>query len=86
MKRTAVESLNDAGNSLYTQLYLMLLDIIDPEILKPPPSNFYKFLVFELLMKNMYATEAFVRNCFVKKMFLEISQSSQENTCARVPF
>ena len=64
----------------------MLLDIIDPEILKPPPFNFYKFLVFEFLMKNMYATEAFVRNCSVKKMFLEISQNSQENTCARVPF
>ena len=26
------------------------------------------------------------RRCSVKKVFLEISQNSQENTCARVPF
>ena len=31
------ESLNDAANSLYTQRYLMSLDIIDSKILKPPP-------------------------------------------------
>ena len=30
--------------------------------------------------------EAVVRRCSVKKLFLEISQKSQENTCARVPF
>ena len=30
------------------------------------------------------ATEAVVRRCSVKKVFLEISQNSQENTCARV--
>ena len=31
-------------------------------------------------------TEAVARRCSVKKVFLEISQNSQENTCARVPF
>ena len=31
-------------------------------------------------------TEAVARRCSVKKMFLEISQNSQENTCARVSF
>ena len=31
-------------------------------------------------------TEAVARRCFVKKVFLNISQSSQENTCVRVPF
>ena len=30
--------------------------------------------------------EAVVQRCSVKKMFLEISQHSQENTCARVSF
>ena len=30
--------------------------------------------------------EAVVRGCSVKKVFLEISQNSQENTCARVSF
>ena len=31
-------------------------------------------------------TEAVVRRCSVKKVFLEISQNLQENTCARVNF
>ena len=31
-------------------------------------------------------TEAVVRGCSVKKLFLEISQNSQEDTCARVSF
>ena len=31
-------------------------------------------------------TEAVVRRCSVEKVFLEISQNSQENTCARVSF
>ena len=30
--------------------------------------------------------EAAVQRCFVKKVFLEISQNSQENTCARISF
>ena len=30
--------------------------------------------------------EAFAQRCSVKKVFLEISQNSQENTCARVSF
>ena len=31
-------------------------------------------------------TEAVVRRCSVKKVLLEISQNSQENTCARAFF
>ena len=30
--------------------------------------------------------EAVVRRCSLKKVFLEISQNSQENNCARVSF
>ena len=30
--------------------------------------------------------EAVVQRCYVKKVLLEISQNSQENTCARVSF
>ena len=33
-----------------------------------------------------FISEAVVRRCSVKKMFLEISHNSQENTCARVSF
>ena len=32
------------------------------------------------------APEAIIQRCSVKKVFLEISQSSQENTCPRVSF
>ena len=31
-------------------------------------------------------SEAVAQTCSVKKVFLEISQNSQENTCARVSF
>ena len=41
-----------------------------------------KFVTFCFLK----LTEAVVPRCFVEKVFLEISQNSQENTCARVSF
>ena len=34
----------------------------------------------------MQLVEAVVQKCSVKKLSLEISQNSQENTCARVSF
>ena len=37
----------------------------------------------KLLMK-VFWPEAALRRCSVEKVFLEISQNSQENTCARV--
>ena len=50
-----------------------------------------KKLIFQLTaiekrMENFQTQEAVTRRCSVKKMFLEISQNSQENTCARVSF
>ena len=36
--------------------------------------------------KGMNCIEAVFRRCSVKKVFLEISQNSQENTCVRVSF
>ena len=38
------------------------------------------------LMRNTFKSEAVVRRWCVKKVFLEISQKSQENTCLRVSF
>ena len=35
---------------------------------------------------NSVVLEAVAQRCSVKKVFLEISQNSQENTCARVSF
>ena len=40
--------------------------------------NFYKY--------KKICSEAVGQRCSVKTTFLEISQNSQENTCARVPF
>ena len=43
-----------------------------------------------LLKKALYVckkiSEASVQACSVKKMFLQVLQNSQENTCARVSF
>ena len=35
---------------------------------------------------HTHDTEAVAQSCSVKKVFLEISQNSQENTCTRVSF
>ena len=51
-------------------------------------------LNLQLVVPTSYCTfrlyvdfsEAVVRRCSVKKVFLEISQNSQENTCARASF
>ena len=47
--------------------------------------TFTEKLIAALYMKNELS-EAVVQRCSVKKVFLEISQNSQENTCARVFF
>ena len=39
-----------------------------------------------LSSNSIHQTEAVVRRCSKKKLFLEISKNSQENTCARVSF
>ena len=45
----------------------------------------YEFRIVRLNLLQFKAfIEAIVQRCFVKKVFLEISQNSQENTCARV--
>ena len=41
---------------------------------------------FQFYVKHSASSEAGVRRGSVKKVFLEISQNSQENTCARVSF
>ena len=43
----------------------------------------FKRAIWEKLDKK---TEAVARRCSVKKVFWEISQNSQESTCARVSF
>ena len=48
-------------------------------------SNF-KYSNSSIFLKTIPKPEAVVQRCSVKKAFLEISQNSQENTCARVSF
>ena len=43
-------------------------------------------LYFGTLVLTSYCSEAVVQRCSVKKVFLEILQNSQENTCARDSF
>ena len=38
------------------------------------------------LLKNGKRSEAVAQSCSAKKVFLEISQNSLENTCARASF
>ena len=58
------------------------LDLIDT--LKKTKINFsFSFSLMEdLIIKNEGKTEAVAHRCFVKKVFLEILQNLQENTCA----
>ena len=42
------------------------------------------YLIFTYL--EIQTTEAVAQRCSVKKIFLEISQNSQKNACARVSF
>ena len=51
--------------------------------------NFWFSMETNVIQKEIniwIALEAIVQRCSVKKVFLGISQNSQENTCARVSF
>ena len=47
--------------------------------------NLLQIIFCKRLIKNE-SREAVVQRCSIEKMFLEISQNSQENTCVRVHF
>ena len=71
----------DNGN---LPLQLPNLKIKNYEIKRPSSTKFLGILVDE--NHTWVDPEAVARRCSVKKVFLEISQNSQENTCARVSF
>ena len=59
------------------------------ELLFPLKSLSYNFRGNSIWLTHLNllkGTEAVVQTCSVKKVLLEISQNSQENTCARVSF
>ena len=43
-------------------------------------------LIFTFILHNTWNKRSSHQRCFIKKVFLEISQNSQENTCLRVSF
>ena len=63
-----------------------------PSSLKFPQTIYLYRIELHKIFKNsyhsiiLYSSETVVQRCSVKKVFLEISQNSQENTCARVSF
>ena len=63
--------------SLFTLIYLYLFAI-----------SYWYWCSFYTIIWIVYeiVIEAVVRRCYVKKVFLEILQNSQENTCARRSF
>ena len=48
--------------------------------------TFKKKKIFRSLFCIFGYLEAVAQRCFLKKVFLEISQNPQENTCARISF
>ena len=54
--------------------------------LKNPIKNDVKTCVTAYIHATTYILQAATRGVLCKKLFLEISQNSQENTCARVSF
>ena len=60
---------------------------IKPEILLDQRLHHGYFSMKKFYLKNTFLTaEAVVWRCSKKKVFLEISQNLQENTCATEPF
>ena len=45
-----------------------------------------RYLLWQIIIQLNYDSEPAAQRCSVKKVFLKVSQNSQENTCARVSF
>ena len=60
----------------------LLFDIVNefPNMISVTSEVGYNVKVSESILRSSH------QRCFVKKVFLEMSQNSQENTCARVSF
>ena len=74
------------------QLFLQFFITIWYEFSISKKTNIHQTLKFLILQyfctsyKYNWSTRNSHRRCSIKKVFLEISQNSQENTCARVSF
>ena len=59
---------------------------ITQDVIKKEICWYGRLTITQNLSTYIYNSEAVAQKYSVKKMFLEISQNSQENTCARVSF
>ena len=67
--------------------YLVTYDIIHSAFCITSLHSVLTFCVEMTMSESLIiGTEAVAKRCSVKKVFLEISQNSQESTCARVSF
>ena len=66
------------------------IGIVDNDIDNSQFDNFKSDWIFKRWVESnglsLYCSEAALRKCSAKRVFLEILQSSQENTCARASF
>ena len=76
--------LHEWGSATFLRKQLTDLDIV----LNTPlwATNLVLTIAIQMSVKIQMIIEAVVQRCSVKKRFLEISQNSQESTCARVSF
>ena len=65
----------DVSSKLSTLIWIQFENIV---------TNFSKFYSNSKFAFVIIGAEAVAQRCSVKKVFLKISQNSQENTCARV--
>ena len=75
-------------NSIFCSVFIGLLIkwfIITTTILRKIMEHICSHVIL-IKWKKRLIIEAVIQRCSVKKVFLETSQNSQENTCARVSF
>ena len=83
-KAVLKNSANVSGNHLCRSLFFnKVADLKPTQMFSREVFKIFKITFFA---EHLRATEAVVRMCSIKKVFLKISQNSQENTCAKVSF
>ena len=69
-----------------TIFYLNIVQVICQALSEFPNFSYFSLIEIEFSDHSWLMAEAVVGRCSVEKVLLEISYSSQENTCARVFF
>ena len=69
-----------------TIFYLNVVQVICQVLSEFPNFSYFSLIEIEFSDHSWLIAEAVVGRCSVEKVLLEISYSSQENTCARVFF